>query len=63
MIKNENSKSLNIDPKGAEAFFTVGEPCLEVVVPGFQGELEGGLLIPLVKIGFHGAVTNLNLGP
>ena len=44
---------MNVNPKGAEAFLALGKRGLKVVVPGFQGELEGGLFASLVKIGFH----------
>ena len=63
MTDCEDSKFLNVDPKSSEAFLAFGKRGLKVVVPGFQGELEGGLLIPFGKIGSGGMVTNLNLGP
>ena len=51
MLTTEDSKFLNVDPKGAEAFLSIGEPCLEVVVPGFKAEVEGVFLVRFGKIG------------
>ena len=41
-------KFFDVDPKGAEAFLAMGKRGLEIIIPGFQCELEGGLLGPFV---------------